>query len=428
MSNKSSNLARVINAFSFLRVFPLVYLIALGMCMGFGLGATYPNLPIIGLLGDLFVTILQVIAPFLVFFLVMNSVATTTKRRPIYIKNVIILYLVATTISAVVACVTGFFAKPAVDLGGLDYLTPENLATKDMQSISGVFYNLTTSVLTNPITAIQDGNFLAILFWSLIIGFGLKSAKQETRDVVDDFTKIVIKMVGGIIKLSPIGIMGLVYTGVTASGVEVIRQCGSLLLLIIGTFLLVGLVVFPIIVAIMIRKNPFPLLFYCITNSSISAFFMRSSAANIPVNLSVAKKMGLDESTYLITIPLGATLNMGGSAITIFIMTLAAINTLGIQMGAIHYIVLIIVSSLAAMGASGVAGGSLLLIPLACNVFGISNEVAIEFVSIGFMISIFQDSFETALNSFSDLLWTATSELHYRAKRKQKIDYKEILV
>ena len=305
-----------------------------------------------------------------------------------------------------------------------------SIALTNVQGVSGaapseladVFRNIAREIMSNPITAIANANYLSILFWAVVIGLALKAvAAPQTIASLQHWADAVSKVVGWIIQCAPFGILGLVYTSVSESGLEIFTTYGQLLLLLIGCMLTVSLLINPLIVGCILRRNPYPLVWRCLKESAVSAFFTRSSAANIPVNMAICKRMGLDKDFYSVSIPLGSIINMDGAAITITVMTLATCHTLGIEVPLASALLLSIVATLAACGTSGVAGGSLLLIPMACSLFGISNDIAMQVVAVGFIIGVVQDSVETALNSSGDMLFTATAEFRERLKRGEKI-------
>ncbi|MFD3049074.1 serine/threonine transporter SstT, partial [Streptococcus agalactiae] len=278
------------------------------------------------------------------------------------------------------------------------------------KGISEVFQSLLLKIVENPIHAITEANYMSILFWAVIFGLAMRSSNQRTKDLMQTFADATSQVVKWIINLAPIGIMGLVFTSISENGIGILGDYGLLILVLVGTMLFVALVVNPIIAFVMMRKNPYPLVLRCLKDSGITAFFTRSSAANIPVNMRLCEDLGLDKDTYSVSIPLGATINMAGAAITINILTLAAVNTLGITVDFPTAFLLSVVAAVSACGASGVTGGSLLLIPVACSLFGISNDVAMQVVGVGFIVGVIQDSCETALNSSTDVLFTAVAE------------------
>ena len=397
----------------------LMLRIFVGIVAGSVLALTVPGIRAISLLGDLFVGALKAMAPVLVAVLVTSSVATARAGLGSRFRTVITLYMLTTLMAAVVAVVASF-------------LFPVGIALADVQGASGsapgalgdVFRNIVGSVMSNPVTAIANANYLSILFWAVVIGIALKMvASEQTIGSLRQWADAVSKVVAWIIQCAPFGILGLVYTTVSQSGLEIFTTYGKLLLLLIGCMLLVSLVLNPIIVGCMLRRNPYPLVWRCLKESAVSAFFTRSSAANIPVNMELCKRMGIDKDFYSVSIPLGSIINMDGAAITITVMTLATCYTLGVDISFASALLLSIIATLGACGTSGVAGGSLLLMPMACSLFGISGDVAMQVVAVGFIIGVVQDSIETALNSSGDAMFTIASEMRERMKRGEKVEF-----
>ena len=384
----------------------LVQRIVAGLVIGALLGMFVPSEGGIAILGDVFVGALKAIAPLLVFFLVISSLCYAGKSHGGVIRTVIIMYMFSTFLAAIVA-VTASSVFPVT-------LTLVDAAT-DMAAPQGVAEVLRT-LLMNVVT-----NYIGILVWAVLIGIALRKASDTTKQSLNDISAALSKTVTWIIQCAPFGIMGLVYNTVSVNGLSTFTEYGKLLAVLLGSMLFIYFVTNPILVFWCIRKNPYPLIFKCLKKSAITAFFTRSSAANIPINMEACAEMGLDKDTYSVTIPLGATINMDGAAITITVMTLAAAHTLGIAVDIPSAIILSILATLSACGASGVAGGSLLLIPMACSLFGISNDIAMQIVGIGFIIGVIQDSVETALNSSSDLLLSASAEF-----RQWRLEGKEI--
>ena len=390
----------------------LVIRIAIGLVIGAVLGIVCPGASAIAILGKIFVGALKAIAPILVFFLVMASLSKAGGGIGSRFKTVITLYMVSTLIAATTA-VAGSFLFPVqmILVEGAEGANPPS-------GVAEVLGNLLTNMVANPVSALSTANYLAVLFWAIVLGLSLKKlGAQNTVAVITDLSEVTATVVRWIIQCAPFGILGLVFDSVATSGLSIFKVYGSLILLLVGCMLVVALVINPIIVAICIRRNPYPLVFKCLKESGITAFFTRSSAANIPVNMELCKELGLDEDFYSVSIPLGATINMDGAAITINVMTLAVCHTMGVAVDLPTAIILSILATLAACGASGVAGGSLLLIPMACSLFGIGNDIAMQAVAVGFIIGVIQDSVETALNSSSDVMFTATAEFHDRLKR-----------
>lgn len=392
----------------------LVPLIIIGLVIGILIGWLLPSVGIaLGLLGTLFVGALKAVAPILVFILVMAAVSQHQGQSQVHVKPVLIMYIFGTFLAALTAVVASF-AFPT-ELIGLNTIE----AVADQAPPSGLKEVLTTllmNLVDNPVNAIASANYMGILAWALIIGFALRKASATTRTMVADLSEAISNVVRFVIAFAPIGILGLVANTIAETGFEALASYGRLLAVLLGSMLFIALVVNPIIVAFSIRKNPYPLVFTCLRESGITAFFTRSSAANIPVNMNLAKKLGLHEDTYSVTLPLGATINMAGAAITINVLTLAAAHTLGIPVDFGSALLLSVVATIAATGASGVAGGSLLLIPLACSLFNIPNDIAMQVVAIGFIIGVVQDSAETALNSSTDVLFTAAADPVMKSK------------
>ena len=386
----------------------LVPLIIIGLVLGVLIGWLAPNIGIaLGLLGTLFVGALKAVAPVLVFVLVMAAISQHRSGNEVFVKPVIIMYMVGTFLAALTAVVAStLFPTDLVLVNAtIEQVPPANLQE--------VLTNLLLNLVANPVNAIAEANYIGILAWAIIIGFALKHASASTRTVVSDFADAISQVVKWVIALAPFGILGLVANTVAETGFEALTSYGRLLVVLIGCMLFIALFANPLIVFIKTGKNPYPLVFTCLRESGITAFFTRSSAANIPVNMNLAGKLGLHEDTYSVTIPLGATINMAGAAITINVLTLAAAHTLGIEVTFASALLLSIVATISACGASGVAGGSLLLIPLACSLFSIPNDLAMQVVAIGFIIGVVQDSAETALNSSTDVLFTAAADPKY---------------
>ena len=391
-------------AFQRLKRMSLISQIAIGLVLGVVLALVAPGATSsVALLGDIFITALKAVAPVLVFVLVTAAIAGHKRGQPTHIRPVLMLYLLGTFAAALVA-VMASFAFPTTLV-----LDTAAASGNPPSSIIGVLRNLLLSAVSNPVKALMEANFIGILAWAIALGIALRHASEGTRTVLNDAANAVSWVVGVVIRFAPIGIFGLVAATLGDSGFDALIGYGRLLLIIVGCMLFVALVVNPAFVFWKLRCNPYPLVFTCLRESAITAFFTRSSAANIPVNMALCKRLGLHEDTYSISIPLGATINMAGAAITISVMTLAATHTLGIPVDMPTAVLLCIVSSLAAAGVSGVAGGSLLLIPMACALFGIEADVAMQVVAIGFVISVVQDSAETALNSSTDVLFTAAA-------------------
>ncbi len=384
----------------------LVPLILLALVVGTIIGVVAPSLGVsLGILGSIFVGALKAVAPVLVFVLVLAAVSNQRIGADTRIKPIILLYLVGTFSAALVAVGASFMFPTELVLANTQ--AAEQAAP---QSLREVLTNLLMNLVANPIKSLAEANYIGILTWAVLIGLALRHVTDTTRQVVSDLGTAVTSVVKWIIAVAPFGILGLVASTVAETGLDALLGYARLLAVLVGSMLFIALVVNPLIVAIMTRKNPYPLVFTCLRESGVTAFFTRSSAANIPVNMNLARKLGLNEDTYSVSIPLGATINMAGAAITINVLTLAAAHTLGIEVSFGAALLLAIVGSLSACGASGVAGGSLLLIPLACSLFNIPNDIAMQVVAIGFIIGVVQDSAETALNSSTDVLFTAAAD------------------
>ena len=383
----------------------LILRILVGLAVGVVLALVAPGAGWVAEFGNLFVGALKGIAPVLVFVIVASALAQGSSRLDRRFGTVIWLYMLTTFLAAAIAVMTSFLFPVTVVLA--------DAAQSDVvpQGLGEVLSTLLTNFVANPVAAIMNGNYIGILFWACMFGIAMKGIGSEsTKIFMANTADAVSQIVRWIINLAPFGIMGLVYTNVSGNGLAIFTQYGKLLALLVGTMLFMALIVSPFIMFIYLHCNPYPLVFRCLKESGLTAFFTRSSAANIPVNMALCEKLGLDKDMYSVSIPLGATINMDGAAITI--MTLAAANTLGIQVSLPAAIVLSAMSALGACGASGVAGGSLLLIPMACSLFGISNDIAMQMVGVGFIIGVVQDSVETALNSAGDVEFAATAEYH----------------
>lgn len=392
----------------------LVLRIVIGLVLGTVLGLLVPSASAIGILGTLFVSALKAIAPVLVAVLVMASIAKASSKLGARFRNVIFRYLLSTFMAAMCAVVASMLFPVTLQLSDV------SASTESTASLADVFSNLLTNMVANPISSITNANYIGILFWAILMGVALKMiASKETISVVQDLSEVVSQIVKWIIQFAPFGILGLVFTTVSTNGVEVFTTYGHLLLLLVGCMLANTFIFNPFISFLMIKKNPYPLLFTCLKESGLNAFFTRSSAANIPINLALCKKLGLDEDFYSISIPLGSTINMDGAAVTITVFSLAVAHTLGIEVTFASAIFLSIIATLGACGASGVAGGSLLLIPMACSFFGIGNDVAMQAVAVGFIVGVIQDSVETALNSSGDVFFTASVEYQDRLKKEK---------
>ena len=380
----------------------LITQIAVGILAGIALGLLSPRgAEQAAMLGNLFVQALKAVAPLLVFILVASAIANQNSEAKGQMRPIIGLYLIGTLSAAIIAVVLSMVFPSELALT----LTSQSLDAP--QGVGEVLQNLLFKLVDNPINALLTGNFIGILVWGIALGIGLKQAQASTKQVFADTAHAITQVVRIVIRTAPVGIFGLVAGNLAAGGLSVLSGYLHVLLVLIGAMLLMALLVNPLIVWLKTRSNPFPLVFTCLRESGITAFFTRSSAANIPVNLALCEKLELDKDTYAVSIPLGATINMAGAAITITVLTLAAVNTLGIQVDLLTALLLSVIAAVSACGASGVAGGSLLLIPLACSLFGIPDDIAMQVVAVGFVISVLQDSAETALNSSTDVVFTA---------------------
>lgn len=391
----------------------LVVQIAIGLVIGIILALTLPDkLSGITILGSLFVGALKGVAPVLVFFLVMSAISQHKSGQKTNMKSIIALYLVGTFAAACIAVIASFVVPQTLTLTeGVSDIAPPS-------GISEVLQTLVFNMVKNPVDALLNANYIGILVWAILLGIALRHAAEGTKTVISNVADAVSQVVRWVIRFAPLGVMGLVFDAIATSGLEALRRYAGLIVLLVAVMLVDALIINPIIVFFMTRKNPYPLVFKCLKDSGITAFFTRSSAANIPVNMRLCDELGLDKDTYSISIPLGATINMGGAAITISILALAAANTLEISVDIPTAIILCVLSALSACGASGVAGGSLLLIPLACSLFGIPNDLAMQVVGVGFIIGVIQDSCETALNSSTDVLFTAAADMANKRKNK----------
>ena len=394
----------------------LIVKILIGLALGTFFGLLTPQATFLTILGDLFVGALKGIAPLLVFVLVISSLANAAGSIGKRFTTVIALYLASTLIASVIAVIASFLFPMTIKLatGEIGSTPPSGLLE--------IFESILGNIVQNPITAIGSANYVGVLAWAVMLGLAFKAfASPNLKLSLQNISDTVSQVVRWIIGLAPFGILGLVFTAVSTSGLSIFVDYGRLLLLLVGTMAFVTLVSNPLIVGLILRRNPYPLVFKCLRESGITAFFTRSSAANIPVNMSLCERLGLDKDFYSVSIPLGATINMDGAAVVITIMTLAAAHTLGVSVSFVSAIVLSILATLGACGTSGVAGGSLLLIPMACSMFGINNDIAMQVVAVGFIISAIQDSCETASNSSRDVLFTATAEFREWIKEGRKL-------
>ncbi len=389
----------------------LIWRIVAGLAVGAVLGLVVPQWTAIGLLGTLFVGALKAVAPVLVALLVTSSIARANGHLGPRFRTVVVEYVVSTLLAAVVAVVGSRLFPVTLNLSGV----VSGVASPD--ALTDVLSRLLSNMVMNPVQAVVSANYVGILFWAGIIGYGLKRLAQPvTLQVVGDLADVVTLAVKGIIQCAPLGICGLVFTTVADVGLDAFSTYGRLLILLVGCMLANALVFNPLLAFLLLRRNPYPLLFTCLRESGLNAFFTRSSAANIPINMELCRRLRVDEDFYSVSIPLGATINMNGAAVTITVMTMAVAHTIGIEVSFASALMLCAVSALGACGASGVAGGSLLLIPMACSFFGIGNDVAMQAVAVGFIIGVVQDSVETALNSSADVFFTATADMFERRK------------
>ncbi len=395
---------------------PLILRIAIGLVIGVLMGVFLPEAKFIKVFGDIFVGALKAIAPLLVFVLVIASLASAGKGLGARFKTVTFFYMLSTFLAAVVAVIGSYAFKVKIPLSqSIDQTAPAGLGE--------VFSTLLNNMVSNPVSSIINGNYIGILTWAVIFGLALRASSETTKSILNDISSAVSKAVAWIIQLAPFGIMGLVFSSVGEYGVEIFKDYGKILLLLVGCMLAVAFIVDPFIVAISLKRNPYPLVFKCFKESGITAFFTRSSAANIPVNMKLCEKLGLDKEYYSVAIPLGATINMDGAAITITVMSLSAAFSQGISVNLFLAILLSFVAALGACGASGVAGGSLLLIPMACSLLGVGQDVAMQVVAVGFIIGVVQDSLETAINSSGDVIFCATAEFRERMKKGEKVEF-----
>ena len=396
---------------------PLILRIVIGLVIGVILGVAAPGATVVGILGDIFVGALKAIAPILVFVLIVSALANASNTIGSRFRTVIGLYMMTTLLASLLAVVASFAFPVTLKLADAATGAPPS-------GIWEVLRTLINNMVQNPIGAMINANYIGVLTWAVIFGIALRGlASVQTKELLTNISDAVSTAVRWIISLAPFGILGLVFQSVSTSGLSIFVDYGKLLVVLVGCMLAVALIVNPLIVFVLLRKNPYPLVFRCLRESGVTAFFTRSSAANIPVNMQLCERLGLDKDMYSISIPLGATINMDGAAITIAIMTLAAANTMGISVDFPSALLLCVLATLGACGASGVAGGSLLLIPMACSLFGISNDIAMQVVGVGFIIGVIQDSVETALNSAGDVLFAATAEFYEWRKQGREIKF-----
>ncbi len=384
---------------------PFIARVAIGLAIGVILALLAPKATFIAVFGSVFAGALKGIAPVLVFILIVSALSSAGKNLGSRFFKIVCLYISTTLLAAILAVVASYAFKLTIPLAD----KPEGY--NPPSGLGEVFSTLLTNVVENPVSALINGNYVGILTWAIMLGIALRFvASDKTKSAMNDLAKGVSKIVGWVIQLAPIGVMGLVFSTVSSLGVEIFADYGKLVLLLVGTMLVFSLVVNPLIMFLCLRRNPYPLVLRCLKESGIQAFFTRSSAANIPVNMKLCSDLGLDEEYYSVAIPLGSTINMDGAAITITIMSLVAAFSLGINVNFFVAILLCFVATLGACGASGVPGGSLLLIPMACSLLGVDSGIAMQMVGVGFVIGVIQDSVETALNSSGDAMFTATAE------------------
>lgn len=393
----------------------LIKRILIGLAIGILLGLFAPkDLAAISLLGDLFVGALKAIAPLLVFFLVINALART--KAPSSMKTVMVLYIVSTLTASLAAVAVSALFPITLTLEGI-----EAASQSSPSNVAEVLTTLITNAVANPVDALASANYIGILTWSVVLGIAIRYTNNSVKDVFSGLSHAISIVVRWVIACAPFGILGLVYTSLSNNGPEIFIEYGQLLAILLGCMFFIALIVDPLLVFIAIRKNPYPLVLRCLKDSGLTAFFTRSSAANIPVNMTLCQKLGINKKTYSVSIPLGSVINMAGAAVTISVMSMAAVHTLGIAIDPIVAVILCVLAAISACGASGVAGGSLLLIPLCCSLFGISADIAMQVVGVGFVIGVIQDSVETALNSASDAIFTATAD--YRERRLAGVDF-----
>lgn len=396
---------------------PLIARIIVGLAIGIICGVFLPQAGFLAVLGDVFVGALKAVAPVLVFVLVISSIASAGKGAGECFRTVTILYMASTFLAAAAAVIASYLFPVTIPLSqAVEQTAPERLGE--------VFRTLFNNMVANPVTSIINANYVGILTWAVIFGLALrKAASQSTKNILSDLSGAVSQAVAWVIQLAPFGIMGLVFSSVSEYGIAIFKDYGRLLVLLVGCMLVVALIIDPLLASIFLKRNAYPLVFRCLRESGITAFFTRSSAANIPVNMALCEKLGLDKEYYSVSIPLGATINMDGAAITITIMSLAAAFSQGIHVNILLAIILSLVATLGACGASGVAGGSLLLIPMACSLLGVPQDIAMQVVGVGFIIGVVQDSLETAINSSGDVLFTATAEFRRWLKEGKEIKF-----
>lgn len=390
----------------------LVVRIICGIVLGIILAVTAPELTWLSMLGTLFISALKAVAPILVFVLVINALASHKSGAKTNMKTIIILYVIGTFVAGVVGVVAAKVFPITLTL------KPSETELAPPSGIGEVFEKLLQNVFANPVEALMTANYIGILAWAIVLGFALKVSSDTTKNVLSNLSDAVTKVVQWIITLAPFGIVGIMYDAIVTSGFGELKKYGSLIILLVACMIFIALVVNPLIVWIVARRNPYPLVLTSLRESGITAFFTRSSAANIPVNIKLCEKLGLDKNTYAVSIPLGATINMAGAAVTISVLTMVAAHTLNVEVDIPTAVILMVITTISAAGASGVTGGSLLLIPLACGLLGIPNDIAMQVVGVGLIIGVVQDSCETALNSSSDIVFTAAAQYAEELKNK----------
>ena len=402
------NLARKWNDIS------LIKRILIGLVIGIILALICPGIEWIDLLGTIFVNALKAVAPVLVFFLVIGALSNAKGAKGM--GTIVLLYLISTFVAALVAVIATYIVPLEVTLVGV---AEESTAPS---GVGEVLVSLITNAVANPVGALVNANYLGILLWAVMLGIAFRRASENTRSLFQNIADAVSLVVRWVINFAPFGILGLIYTNISTNGLEIFTEYGALILELVICMLVIALITNPLMVWICLRKNPYPLVLRCLKDSGLTAFFTRSSAANIPVNMELCRKLGLNKDIYGVSIPLGATINMAGAAVTITVMAMTAANTQGVAVSPVIAVILCVMASISACGASGVAGGSLLLIPLACSLLGIPDTISMQMVAIGFIIGVVQDSCETGLNSSSDVLFTATVD--YMEREKKGIPYK----
>lgn len=396
----------------------LVARIVMGIIVGIILAVAFPHASGLSMLGSLFISALKAVAPVLVFVLVINALVSHRSGQKTNMKTIIILYAVGTFVAGLIGVLAAKFYPITLSLKESDSeLSPPS-------GISEVIEKLLQNIVMNPFEALMTANYIGILAWAVILGFALKAAADTTKTAINNISDGISKVVQWVINLAPFGIIGIMYDAIVTSGFGELKKYLALIVLLVGCMLFIALIVNPLIVWIVAKRNPYPLIFISLKESGITAFFTRSSAANIPVNIKLCEKLGLDKNTYAVSIPLGATINMAGAAVTISVLTMVAAHTLNVEVDLATAVILMVITTISAAGASGVTGGSLLLIPLACGLLGIPNDIAMQVVGVGLIIGVIQDSCETALNSSSDIVFTAAAQ--YREELKAEKSAEEV--